>query len=95
MIQIDPFDTPKLPDLVEQGFPVAPSPRVLGHKGQNGQHILVPLSKYFYCLSWSIFVVFSGPVETLFDERAALVQNSPSLPTQRGKYFRRIMYCRT
>ena len=51
MSQIDPFDTPKLPDLAEQGFPVAPSPRVLGHKGQNGQHISVSLSKYFYRLS--------------------------------------------
>ena len=49
MSQIDPFDTPKLPDLAEQGFPVAPSPRVLGHKGQNGQHSSVSLSKYFYC----------------------------------------------
>ena len=48
MSQIDPFDTPKLPDLAEQGFPVAPSPRVLGRKGQNGRHISVPLSKYFY-----------------------------------------------
>jgi len=77
MSQIDPFDTLKLPDLAEQGFLVAPSPRVLGQKGQNGQHISVPLSKYFYCLSLSIFVVFRGPVETLSKREPPLFRTAP------------------